>query len=87
MGIWQFFRSQYLNEWLPAAIRVPSIIHRAPLIALFFLAPFFLFSQNDRAVIDQVVATVGGEIILLSEVQEQFAYVKQQQKDLPDDYK
>ncbi|MBP6827009.1 MAG: peptidylprolyl isomerase [Saprospiraceae bacterium] len=46
-----------------------------------------LSAQNDKAIIDRVVATVGGEIILLSEVQEQFGYTKQQQKDLPDDYK
>ena len=62
------------------------IAHHSSLIILFSF-PLLLFSQNDRAVIDQVVATVGGEIILLSEVQEQFAYIKQQQKDLPDDYK
>ncbi|MBK7940171.1 MAG: peptidylprolyl isomerase [Lewinellaceae bacterium] len=30
---------------------------------------------------------MGSEIILLSEVQEQFAYVKQQQRELPDEYK
>ncbi len=54
--------------------------------------PCLLFSvllaaQSDHAVIDRVVATVGGEIILLSEVQEQFSYAKQQQADLPDDYR
>lgn len=62
-------------------------VHRSLFIILFFF-PFVLFSQqNDRAVIDQVVATVGGEIILLSEVQEQFSYAKQQQRDLPDNYR
>jgi peptidyl-prolyl cis-trans isomerase SurA len=43
-------------------------------------------AQSDKAVIDQIVATVGGEIILLSEVQEQFAYAKQQQPNLPQEY-
>jgi peptidyl-prolyl cis-trans isomerase SurA len=63
------------------------ILHPSSFIILF-LFPALLFSQqNDRAVIDQVVATVGGEIILLSEVQEQFAYAKQQQRDLPDSYR
>jgi peptidyl-prolyl cis-trans isomerase SurA len=38
-------------------------------------------------VIDRVVATVGGEIILLSEVQEQFSYIKKEQPTLPDDYR
>lgn len=42
---------------------------------------------DNKAVIDRVVATVGGEIILLSEVQEQFSYAKQQQADLPDNYR
>lgn len=67
--------------------RPPSAIHRIPFFALLFLLPSMLPAQNDKkAVIDQVVATVGGEIILLSEVQEQFSYAKQQQKDLKDDY-
>ena len=37
--------------------------------------------------IDRVIATVGGEIILLSEVQEQFAYMKKDQPSIPDDYR
>ena len=53
---------------------------------LFFLFPALLFAQNDKAMIDRVVATVGGEIILLSEVQEQFSYAKQQQPNLPPEY-
>lgn len=56
-------------------------------MAAFLLLPAFLFAQGDKALIDRVVATVGGEIILLSEVQEQFAYAKQQQADLPDEYR
>ena len=51
------------------------------------LLSVLLSAQSDRAVIDRVVATVGGEIILLSEVQEQFAYAKQQQEKLPYDYR
>lgn len=51
------------------------------------LLSVLLAAQGDRAVIDRVVATVGGEIILLSEVQEQFSYTKQQQTDLPDEYR
>lgn len=47
----------------------------------------FLSAQNDKAVIDRVVATVGGEIILLSEVQEQFAYSKKEQPTLPDEFR
>lgn len=57
------------------------------LIALAFCIPQWAYTQDERAVIDRLVATIGGEIILLSEVQEQFAYAKQQQADLPDEYR
>lgn len=59
-----------------------NIIRFIPL----FLFPLGLFAQNDRAVIDRVVATVGGEIILLSEVQEQYSFAKKDQPDLPQEY-
>lgn len=56
-------------------------------IYCFLLFPALLPAQNgDKMVIDQVVATVGGEIILLSEVQEQYAYAKGQQPNLPEEY-
>jgi len=54
-------------------------------ICLVFV-PLCLSAQTDRAVIDKVVATVGGEIILLSEVQEQLSYARQQQQEIPEDY-
>ncbi|MFN0036293.1 MAG: peptidylprolyl isomerase [Saprospiraceae bacterium] len=53
---------------------------------LLLLLPLGLFAQNDRAVIDRVVATVGGEIILLSDVQEQYSFAKKDQPDLPAEY-
>jgi peptidyl-prolyl cis-trans isomerase SurA len=56
------------------------------ILLILFLIPAILPAQNDKAVIDRVVAAVGGEIILLSEVQEQFSYAKQQQPDLPAEY-
>lgn len=43
-------------------------------------------SAQGPALIDKVVATVGGEIILLSEVEEQVSYAKTNQKNLPPDY-
>jgi peptidyl-prolyl cis-trans isomerase SurA len=52
----------------------------------FLIAPLFMSAQ-DKAVIDRVVATVGGEIILLSEVQDQYAYAKQSRPKLTDDYR
>lgn len=60
-----------------------NILRILPL--LFF--SLHVFAQDNKAVIDRVVATVGGEIILLSEVQEQFAYIKKEQPTLPDDYR
>lgn len=60
-----------------------NIIRIAILCALF---PSMLLAQNDKALIDRVVATVGGEIILLSEVQEQYSYAKQQNANLPPDF-
>ncbi|MBK9338449.1 MAG: peptidylprolyl isomerase [Lewinellaceae bacterium] len=53
---------------------------------LLLLLPAFAFTQSEKAVIDKVVATVGSEIILLSEVQEQLAYARQQEAKLADDY-
>lgn len=88
MRIWQIFGSQKLDKTAFLNLKMhESSVQRPASFFILFLFPFFLFSQNDKAVIDQVVATVGGEIILLSEVQEQVAYAKQQQRDLPDDFK
>ncbi|MFN0015529.1 MAG: peptidylprolyl isomerase [Saprospiraceae bacterium] len=65
--------------------RVPLAFGLLPAIA-FFLLPGLLPAQNERAIIDKVVATVGAEVILLSEVQEQMAYLKQQDPKLPEDH-
>jgi peptidyl-prolyl cis-trans isomerase SurA len=56
------------------------------LVLPFLIAPFFMSAQ-DKAIIDRVVATVGGEIILLSEVQDQYAYAKQSHPKLTDAYR
>lgn len=53
---------------------------------LLLLIPMTLSAQNDKAVIDRVVATVGGEIILLSEVQEQYSFAKKDQPELTEDF-
>jgi len=42
-------------------------------------------SYTQRAVIDKVIATVGGEVILLSEIEEQYALYKAQQPGMSDD--
>lgn len=52
-------------------------------ILLFSLISTLAFSQ--REIIDKVVAQVGGELILLSEIEEQHALLLSQQGTLPDD--
>jgi peptidyl-prolyl cis-trans isomerase SurA len=58
-------------------------------IKFWITALFILFigtsSWAQREVIDKVVATVGGELVLLSEVEEQRALMASQQSNLPDD--
>lgn len=44
------------------------------------------YAQDGKFVIDRVIATIGGEIVLYSEIQEQVAYAKQQQPNLPADF-
>ncbi len=51
------------------------------LLILFFISGFRLNSQSE--VIDKVIATVGGETVLLSEVEEQFALTEAQRGVLP----
>jgi peptidyl-prolyl cis-trans isomerase SurA len=46
-----------------------------------------LLAQNDRAIIDKVVGIVGNELILLSDVEEQFDLLSKQQGGLPETYK
>ena len=53
------------------------------LLALVFSSTITLLSQ--REVIDKVVANVGSEIILLSEIEEQYALALAQQGELPED--
>lgn len=65
---------------------ITSRLMRAAAALALLLPAFTASSQNNAAIIDKVVATVGGEIVLLSEVQEQVSYARQQQPNLPDDY-
>jgi peptidyl-prolyl cis-trans isomerase SurA len=46
-----------------------------------------VFSQNQKAVIDKVNANVGQEIILLSELEEQYSYATSRQSKVPADLK
>lgn len=63
------------------------ITTRNILSVLLLFCSFSLWAQTgDKKVIDKVVATVGGEIILLSEVQEQYTFAKQQEPNLPAEY-
>jgi len=48
---------------------------------LLFSLPLFMFGQ--REMIDDIIAQVGEEIVLLSEVEEQYSLVSEQQGNLP----
>ncbi len=52
-------------------------------IACVLLASMSVFAQ--RAVIDKVIAKVGGELILLSELEEQYALLSAQNPTIPED--
>ncbi len=56
------------------------------ILFLLLFCQLAVFAQGDKAVIDRVVATVGGEIILLSEVQEQYSFAKKDQPELKEDF-
>jgi len=51
------------------------------LILFLFIQYFPVFSQVQ--VMDKIIATVGGELILLSELEEQFALALSQKGDIP----
>lgn len=54
-----------------------------PLLLLFFCLTANVFGQ--REIIEQVVANVGSEIVILSELEEQHALLSERQGDLPPD--
>lgn len=53
------------------------------LIALLFLFCASAYSQQQRAVLDKVIAVVGSEILLLSDLEEQYALIEAQSGVLP----
>lgn len=56
-----------------------------PVIIALFLLPFTMFGQDQQTVmIDRVVAQVGGEIILLSDIEERTAQLAEQQGLAPE---
>ena len=56
------------------------------LLAVFSLIVTGLFAQN-KAVIDKIVGKVGNELILLSEIEEQYDLMREQQGTLPDGFR
>ena len=52
-------------------------------ILSLFLALQCFISFGQVQVMDKIIATVGGELILLSELEEQFALALSQKSDLP----
>ncbi len=63
-----------------------KIKQSATVLLCLAILPLVGYAQTDRAVIDKVVATVGGEVILLSEIEEQVSYAKSQQTEVPADF-
>ncbi|RME99947.1 MAG: peptidylprolyl isomerase [Bacteroidetes bacterium] len=61
------------------------MIKHISLLSLGVLLSAMLCAQ--RAIIDKVVAMVGGEIILLSEVEEQYSLSKAQNPTIPEDFR
>lgn len=55
-------------------------------ILLLFIIPALGFTQN-RAVIDKIVGTVGNELVLLSDVEEQHDLVQKQRGVVPSDFR
>ncbi len=60
--------------------------HKATWCLLLVFFSTLLMSQ-ERLVIDRVIAKVGGEIILLSDVEEQYSYLKDNAVDIDEDAK
>lgn len=77
---------QYCNR---VSIRTIEISMKKQIFSVLAIALFAspVFAQNSRAVIDKVVASVGQEVILLSEVEEQFAYANSRSAKVPADYR
>ncbi len=58
------------------------MIKRISSIILLFCLTTSLSAQKE--VIEKIISEVGGEIVLLSELEEQFALIRERQADLPD---
>jgi len=56
-------------------------------LLIAFACVSFTASAQEREVIDKVMAVVGSELILLSDIEDQYSYMKQQQGTLPDDFR
>jgi len=52
-----------------------------------FTCVSFYTSAQEREVIDKVMAVVGSELVLLSDIEDQHSYMQQQQGSLPDDFR
>ncbi len=57
------------------------------ILLLFALTFAFISSAQDRVIIDKIVATVGDEVILLSDIEEQYAYDLERAGNLPPEAK
>lgn len=60
---------------------------RFVLVVILVGAYFLMMAQNNKAIIDKVIAIVGNELILLSDVEEQYDLVSKQQGVLPEGFR
>jgi peptidyl-prolyl cis-trans isomerase SurA len=54
---------------------------------VFIFCGFGIQAQMQGKIIDKIVAKVGGEYILLSDIEKQYSYMKQSQPDMDETYK
>ena len=58
------------------------------IILFCLLSVSSLFSQDEKISLDKVVGTIGGELVLKSEIEEQYSYLLEKNKGtLPPDAK
>lgn len=70
---------------LPVPYRLSNTHMKSFWLSLCFLGLTAVSAFSQREVIDKIVATIGGEFVLLSEVEEQFSLMEAQRGVLPED--
>jgi peptidyl-prolyl cis-trans isomerase SurA len=71
----------YLKNKLKSISTLPSL---TGMLLCCFLLPAF-HANAQREIVDKVIATVGGELVLLSDLEEQYSYMQTQRGAVPAD--